>query len=66
MSGRREAAPCGWRPEDSERQGLEVLHGGGEKELIACAGKTSQPHALTLSLHEGIESCRLRNPAQHS
>jgi hypothetical protein len=30
----------------SERQGLEVLHDGGEKELIACAGKASQPHAL--------------------
>ena len=28
------------------RQRLEVLHDGGEKELIARAGKTSQPHAL--------------------
>ncbi len=38
--------PGGWWPQESERQGLEVLHGGGEKELITNAGKTSQPHAL--------------------
>ena len=35
-------APAG----NIRRQGLEVLHGGGEKELIARAGKTSQPHTL--------------------
>jgi len=46
MSGGRWAPPCGWWPEDSERQGLEVLHGGGEKELVACTRKASQPHAL--------------------
>src|SRR5271170_6795224 len=46
MSGRR-CAPCGgWWSEDTECHGFEVLHGGGEKELVACAGKTSQPHAL--------------------
>src|SRR5271154_4058631 len=46
MSGRR-CAPCGgWWSEDTECHGFEVLHGGGEKELIARAGKTSQPHAL--------------------
>src|SRR5271168_101051 len=46
MSGRR-CAPCGgWWSEDTECHGFEVLHGGGEKELIARAGKTAQPHAL--------------------
>ena len=30
----------------SERQGLEVLHDSGEDELVARAGKTSQPHTL--------------------
>ena len=35
-----------WWREDSERQGFEVLHGGGEEELVARAGKTAQPHAL--------------------
>ena len=29
-----------------ECQGLEVLHGGSEKEFVACTGKPSQPHAL--------------------
>src|ERR1700730_5689732 len=38
--------PGGWWTEGSKRQGLEVLHGSSEKELIACAGETSQPHAL--------------------
>src|SRR5271168_3864982 len=46
MSGRR-CAPCGgWWSEDTECHGFEVLHGGGEKELIARAGKTAQPHTL--------------------
>jgi len=36
----------GWWPDDSQRQRLEVLHNGGEQELIACARKTAQPHAL--------------------
>ena len=35
-----------WWREDSERQGLEVLHGSREEELVARTGKTSQPHAL--------------------
>ena len=28
------------------RQRLEVLHDGGEMELVACAGEASQPHPL--------------------
>ena len=36
----------GWRPEQPERHGLKVLHDGSEMELVAGAGKTSQPHAL--------------------
>ena len=28
------------------RQCFEVLHDGGEMELVACAGKTSQAHPL--------------------
>jgi hypothetical protein len=28
-----------WRPEHSERERLEVLHYGGEVELVACAGE---------------------------
>jgi hypothetical protein len=32
--------------EDSEREGFEVLHDGGEMEFVACAGKPAQPHAL--------------------
>ena len=35
-----------WWLEDSERQGFEVLHGGGENEFVAGAGKTSQSHTL--------------------
>src|SRR5580692_5974496 len=34
------------RSQQPERHGLEVLHDGGEMELVACAGETSQPHAL--------------------
>ena len=45
VSGKRCAPPGWWWPRYSERQGLEVLHDGGE-ELIARTGKTSQPHAL--------------------
>ena len=46
VSGKRCTLRGGWWPEVSERQGLEVLHGGGEEELIPRAGKTSQPHAF--------------------
>jgi hypothetical protein len=46
MSGKRCTPSGGWRPEGSERECLKVLHGGGEKELITGAGKTSQPHAF--------------------
>jgi len=31
----------GWRAEQAERHGLEVLHDGGEVELVTCAGKAS-------------------------
>ena len=34
------------RPPDMVGQGLEVLHDGGEMELVACAGKASQAHPL--------------------
>jgi hypothetical protein len=30
------------RSQQPERHGLEVLHDGGEMELVACAGETSQ------------------------
>ena len=30
----------------SKRQGLEVLHGGSEKELVACTRERSQPHGV--------------------
>src|SRR5262245_3753106 len=41
-----------WRPgrvrrsEGSECQRFEVLHDGGEMELVACPGETAEPHAF--------------------
>ena len=35
-----------WRPEESERERLEVLHDGGEVELVASAGEAPKPHPL--------------------
>ena len=32
--------------EQPERHCLEVLHDGGEVELVACTGKSTQPHGL--------------------
>ena len=46
ISGKRCAPPGGWWTKGSKRQGLEVLHGGSEKELVACTRKPSQPHAF--------------------
>src|SRR6266478_9305216 len=41
---------CSWhvqpRPPDMVGEGLQVLHDGGEVELIASAGKAPQPHTL--------------------
>ena len=34
------SGPLRWWPEDSERERLEVLHDGGEMELVTSAGKT--------------------------
>jgi len=45
-SGKRYAPLIRWWLEGSQRQGLEVLHDGGEVELIACPGEATQPHAL--------------------
>src|SRR5271169_1761455 len=46
ISGTRCAPPGGRWTKGSKRQGLEVLHGGSEKELVTCTRKPSQPHAL--------------------
>jgi hypothetical protein len=46
ISGKRCAPPGGWWTKGSKRQGLEVLHGGSEKELVACTRKPSQPHGV--------------------
>ena len=43
---KRRLPPVGRRPESSQRHGLKVLHDGGEMELIARAGKPTQPHAF--------------------
>ena len=45
-SGKRYAPLIRWWLEGSQRQGLEVLHDGGEVKLIACPGEAAQPHAL--------------------
>jgi Na+-translocating ferredoxin:NAD+ oxidoreductase RnfG subunit len=37
---------AGRRAQQPERHCFEVLHDGGEMELVACAGKTPEPHAL--------------------
>src|SRR5215510_7893797 len=34
------------RAEQAQRHGLQVLHDGGEVELVASAGQTAQAHAL--------------------
>jgi hypothetical protein len=49
--------PFRWRAEDSERERLEVLHDGGEMELVASAGKTPKPHPL-----EAVVSLQMREP----
>ena len=37
------------------RQRFEVLHDGGEMELVACAGKPSQAHPLEAVM--GLQVC---------
>jgi hypothetical protein len=37
----------------------EIGHGGGEKELIARAGKTSKPHALEAVLNLQVGKAHL-------
>ena len=55
-SGKRYAPLIWWWRENSERQGLEVLHGSREEELVARTGKTSQPHALEAVVSLGGQS----------
>jgi len=42
----RSLPPVGRRSDGSEHHSLEVLHDGGEMELIARTGKSPQSHAL--------------------
>src|SRR5262249_4968671 len=46
----RSSDACSWhvqpRPPDMVGEGLQVLHDGGEVELVASAGKAPQPHTL--------------------
>ena len=51
--------PGGWWTEGSKRQGLEVLHGSGEKELVASAGKTPQPHTLEAMMNLQVGKAHL-------
>jgi hypothetical protein len=52
----------GRRPEGAYRQGLEVLHNGGEMEFVARAGKTSQPHAFEPVLNLEMSEAHLDTP----
>ncbi len=47
-------------------QGFEVLHCGGEEELVARAGKTAQPHALEAVVGLQVGKARLDtfNPSE--
>ena len=51
--------PGGRWTEGSKCQGLEVLHGSSEKELIACAGKTLQPHTLEAMMNLQVGEAHL-------
>ena len=42
--------------EGAQRQRLKVLHDGGEVELVACAGKSSEPHAFEAMMN--FEMCK--------
>jgi hypothetical protein len=53
----KRSRPFHWPPEDSERERLEVLHDGGEMELVTSAGKTPKPHPL-----EAVISLQMREP----
>src|SRR5262245_40190340 len=44
-----------WRPDEVEGQRLEVLHDGGEMELVSGARQAAQPHALEAVM--GLQVC---------
>ena len=44
-----------WWPDEPESQGLEVLHDGGEMELVASAGEASKPQPLEAVV--GLQVC---------
>src|SRR5688572_19863277 len=48
-----------WRPEGSECQRFEVLHDGGEMELIACPGETTEPHAFKAVMNLQVSKAHL-------
>ena len=41
---------------DMVGESLEVLNDGGEMELVACAGKSSEPHAFEAMMN--FEMCK--------
>jgi hypothetical protein len=56
-SGKRGVPSSGGWSEGSERERFEVLHDGGEMELVASTGKTPKPHPL-----EAVVSLQMREP----
>src|SRR5438477_9474682 len=55
MSGKHCTPSGGRRSKNPERERFEVLHDGGEMELVACSGKTPEPHAFEAMM--SLEMC---------